>query len=261
MFLPKLRVMISRFGTSPRLRTLLIRFGLLTVAGILLSLSGPFGTYRSGGVIQRFIYWFVLSSVSISIALSLQNLVWKYRSDWHPLLKGGSVIFGTTILFTPFLWMWTFQRYPGPLDDPPTVFWMTLVVFAICVSASIFRFGMTYFLIQPGSTMVDEPKVARLVRRLPEDFCGKIVHLAIDGHIVQVITNVGTFDLRMRFSDAVDEVSEITGICAHRSHWVALAEIAETITVKGRPCLVLSNGDMVPVSRKYEPDLGVLGVL
>lgn len=145
MFLPKLRVMISRFGTSPRLRTLLIRFGLLTVAGILLSLSGPFGTYRSGGVIQRFIYWFVLSSVSISIALSLQNLVWKYRSDWHPLLKGGSVIFGTTILFTPFLWMWTFQRYPGPLDDPPTVFWMTLVVFAICVSASIFRFGMKFF--------------------------------------------------------------------------------------------------------------------
>ena len=85
--------------------------------------------------------------------------------------------------------------------------------------------------------------------------------MAIYGHIVRVITNVGTFDLRMRFSDAVDEVSEITGICAHRSHWVALAEIAETITVKGRPFLVLSNGDMVPVSRKYEPDLGVLGVL
>ena len=109
--------------------------------------------------------------------------------------------------------------------------------------------------------MVDEPKVARLVCRLPEDFCGKIVHLAIDGHIVWVIINVGTFDLRMRFSDAVDEVAEITGICAHRSHWVAIAKITETITVKGRPCLVLSNGDMVPVSRKYEPDLGVLGIL
>jgi hypothetical protein len=87
LFLPKLRVMISRFGTSPHLRTLLIQFGLLTDAGILLSLSDPFGTYRSGGVIQRYIYWFVLIPVSIFIALSLQNLVWKYRSDWHPLLK------------------------------------------------------------------------------------------------------------------------------------------------------------------------------
>lgn len=59
--------------------------------------------------------------------------------------------------------------------------------------------------------MVDEPKVARLVRRLPEDFCVKIVHLAIDGHIVWVIINVGTFDLQMRFSDALDEVSEKWG--------------------------------------------------
>ena len=37
LFLLKLRVMVSRFGTSPHLRTLLIRLGLLTFAGILLS--------------------------------------------------------------------------------------------------------------------------------------------------------------------------------------------------------------------------------
>jgi len=170
-------------------------------------------------------------------------------------------MFRATILFALLLWMWTFQRCPVSLDDPPVVFWIISVIFAICVSASIFRFGITYFLIQAGSAMVDEPKVARLVRRLPEDFCGKIVHLAIDGHIVWVITNVGTFDLQMRFSDAVDEVSEIMGICVDGSHWVASAKITETTTVKGSPCLVMSNGDMVPVSRKYEPDLGVLAIL
>ncbi|MFB0931248.1 MAG: hypothetical protein QMB38_07990, partial [Ascidiaceihabitans sp.] len=35
--------------------------------------------------------------------------------------------------------------------------------------------------IQLSATMVYEPMVARLVRRLPEDFCGKIVHLRLMG--------------------------------------------------------------------------------
>lgn len=257
----KIRVERFDFESSPQIKTLLMRLGLLTVLGVFLTIAGPFGTYRSGETIQRFVYWFALSAVSVSIALCIQNVLRKCGREWHVLIRESIVILGTTILFTPFLWVWTFHRYPGPLNDPPTVFWMTSVVLAICISVSIFRHGISFFLKQAGVAETENPKVARLIRRLPESFSGRIIHLAIDGHIVQVITDVGTFDLRMRFSDAVDEVSEIKGACAHRSHWVALAGITEIITVKGRPCLVLSNGDKVPVSRKYETELEALGVL
>jgi DNA-binding LytR/AlgR family response regulator len=85
--------------------------------------------------------------------------------------------------------------------------------------------------------------------------------LSVDGHIVRVVTDAGIFDLRMRFTDAIEEVLELDGVCTHRSHWVVLTEIANVGTVNGRSCLLLSNGDEVPVSRKYQPELEMRGIL
>lgn len=118
---------------------------------------------------------------------------------------------------------------------------------------------MVFFIANPAIERVEN--LARIIRRLPEDFEGKIIHLSGNGHVVHVSTCHRRFDLRMRFGDAVAEVAELDGFCTHRSHWVARKEISDVYSVNGRPHLLLSNGDEVPVSRKYQPELEEMGII
>jgi DNA-binding LytR/AlgR family response regulator len=128
-------------------------------------------------------------------------------------------------------------------------------VLLICASISAILCNVPLVIKFENPSIRTKQGQARIVKRLPEDFEGKIVRLSVDGHIVRVVTDAGIFDLRMRFTDAIEEVLELDGVCTHRSHWVVLTEIANVGTVNGRSCLLLSNGDEVPVSRKYQPGL------
>lgn len=242
-------------------RTFLVRLGLLIITSVLFTLAGPFGTFQAGGFFDRLLYWFVVNGVSILIAVNVKNLVIKKFAHWAVFQKESAAIFVTTLLFTPILWLWTITMFPGLIVSPPTMIWMGSIVFVICVSISALLYGVPFVMKYTNPPIEPSVTVARIVRRLPETFDGKIIHLAVDGHIVRVMTDAGIFDLRMRFADAVEEVSELGGICTHRSHWVVLAEIARVGMVNGRPCLKMSNGEEVPVSRKYQPGLVAIGIL
>lgn len=242
-------------------RTFLVRLGLLIITSVLFTLAGPFGTFQAGGFFDRLLYWFVVNGVSILIAVNVKNFVLNKFEHWAVFQKESAAIFVTTLLFTPILWLWTITMFPGLIVSPPTMVWMGSIVFVICASISALLYGVPFVMKYANPPIEPTLVAARIVRRLPETFDGKIIHLAVDGHIVSVITNAGIFDLRMRFADAVEEVSELGGICTHRSHWVVLAEIENVGTVNGRPFLIMSNGEEVPVSRKYQPGLVAIGIL
>ncbi|MEZ5714276.1 MAG: LytTR family DNA-binding domain-containing protein [Paracoccaceae bacterium] len=61
--------------------------------------------------------------------------------------------------------------------------------------------------------------------------------------------------IRLRFSDAIAEMEPMQGYCTHRSHWVSHAAISGVEREPGKLFLRLVNGDRVPVSRKYRPEL------
>ena len=109
----------------------------------------------------------------------------------------------------------------------------------ICASISAILCNVPLVIKFENPTIRTKQGQARIVKRLPENFDGKIVRLSVDGHIVRVVTDAGIFDLRMRFTDAIEEVLELDGVCTHRSHWVVLTEIANVGTVNGRSCLLL----------------------
>ena len=241
--------------------TLLMRLGLLGIISFLLALAGPFGTFQAGEFLDRLLYWSILSGVSASIAWGVKGVVMKRLTHLPFVRKECVVILATTLLLTPFLWIWTMLVFPGQNVAAPNMIWMGGIVLLVCVSISALLHRAAIVMKYANSPVESAANVARIVKRLPETFEGKIIHLTVDGHIVRVITDADTFELRMRFADAVDEVSELDGIFTHRSHWVALAEIANVGSVNGRPCLLMSNGEEVPVSRKYQPALEALGIL
>jgi hypothetical protein len=241
----------------------LVMFGLIVIVSILFTLAGPFGTFQVGHTTERFIYWFVLNGVSFTMALGSKYLIIKCLDPKSVVAIECLTILATTLLFTPFLWCWTVTMFPDLITTSPNILWMGGVVLIICSSISILFHGASFVM---GTSISISPVVsegvgARLLRRLPTNFDGKIIHLSADGHIVRAFTDTGVFELRMRFSDAVEEVSELDGVCIHRSHWVVLAEIVNVGAVNGRPCLLLSNGEELPVSRKHQTNLEARGIL
>ncbi|WP_247744069.1 LytTR family DNA-binding domain-containing protein [Ruegeria sp. R14_0] len=103
--------------------------------------------------------------------------------------------------------------------------------------------------------------VPRLARRLPASFQGQIYRLTSRNHYVDVVTSEGTFTIRSRLTDAIAEMEPLVGHCAHRSHWVAKDAVTGTEKVADRSYLKLVNGDLVPISRKYKPQLEKDGVI
>jgi hypothetical protein len=242
-------------------KLILLRAAIALVAAFLLTISGPFGTLQAGNAVERFIYWGIVLAVSIPLGCVLKWFVLRLLSGQGILLQEGFTIVLVTGIFTPFLWLWTLWSFEGFAKNPMPMIWMAQIVLIISVAISSLMYVAPFMLESSNPEEDISPSPARILRRLPDGFSGRILHLAIEDHIVQVVTNAGTFSLRMRFSDAVDEVSEIKGCCTHRSHWVVFAEIESIDWVNGRPFLLMSSGRTVPVSRKYQPDLERQGIL
>jgi DNA-binding LytR/AlgR family response regulator len=86
--------------------------------------------------------------------------------------------------------------------------------------------------------------------------------LTAKNHYVEVVTDKGSTTIRMRLADAIDEMEPVEGYCVHRSHWVARSAINAVERENAQKIFVLlSNGDRIPVSRKYRPNLEKTGLV
>lgn len=241
--------------------------------------SGPFGTLQTFSFPERLVYWTSIIYVSAFLGYIARCLAQRQRPDrrlpGYDLVAIGlnvllitPFVFGMTVLFQPeaasvggfakigsyvglvSLVVFLFRRIlPGFEPEP---------LFADAVPDSP-RSALPE---QEGPALAeDAPPRPRLYRRLPEGEVGDILHLAADGHFVTVSLTTGSHRLRLRFADAVDEMDAIAGLCAHRSHWVAISAVAGHKRVGGKQFLVLTTGVEVPVSRTYRPGLEARGLL
>ncbi|MCA0873166.1 LytTR family transcriptional regulator [Seohaeicola saemankumensis] len=166
-----------------------------------------------------------------------------------------------TIVFTPVLMLLTTIVLSPENPGSYLYFAQFVAVISACITA-LRRFLMQtlrwHLEIAEPAQPEEDP---RLARRLPDDFEGPILRLAVRDHLVDVVTPKDTYRIRMRFADAIDEMDTVAGYCTHRSHWVARHAIAGVERETGRINLLLTNGDLVPVSRSYRPDLEEAGIL
>jgi len=90
-----------------------------------------------------------------------------------------------------------------------------------------------------------------LLERLPAGRRGRLLHLQMRDHYVEIHTDKGSDLVLMRFGDALKELGDTEGMQVHRSHWIARAAVNRIVRRTGRTAAILTNGAEVPVSRRY----------
>lgn len=249
------------------------------------TVMGPFNTLALMEDGRRLVYWGAIVAVALLLSAGLARLIARvepdatsWRSDW---LRIGGMALG----LTPLIYGWTHVMVPDHGGHGPSLLRLALLVALIGtvvqVSKRIVRGEPPLGLDESGAvpdpladegeegaplvTVPDpepEPDPApRLMRRLPEGAQGPVVRLSASDHFVEVVLPGETHSLRMRFTDAIDEMDGIEGYCSHRSHWVARDAISGVERDGARIQLRLSNGDLIPVSRTYRPGLEKAGIV
>ena len=107
----------------------------------------------------------------------------------------------------------------------------------------------------PGQGPTGAAVVPPLLERLPLARRGRLLHLQMRDHYVEIHTDRGSDLVLMRFGDALRELGATEGMQVHRSHWIARAAVSRIVRRAGRTVVVLENGSEVPVSRRYVPAL------
>ena len=93
----------------------------------------------------------------------------------------------------------------------------------------------------PGLLLASQPPVR-----------GDLIAAEAQEHYVKLkATEQGGMAL-YRFGDAVRDLGRFKGMQVHRSHWVADEAVTAVIGKRGAMKLEISNGEVVPVSRRYE---------
>lgn len=273
---------LVKYTARPRRTNVNVLISVWTIGPVLAAAAGPFGTYASHSFGQRLVFWGIVIFVSTLFGMTLRYLAERIVPADYPLGRDGLLVVLMSLVFTPFVWLLAVQMSPTPGTGTPnygrTMVFVGLISVAVCMARRVIEhnFGPAAQLpaeagakpvperpadpvaaTEPGS----EPDLPRLRRRLPSDFDGNIIRLNVKDHQVNVVTTEGDYALRLRFGDAVDEMDPVDGFCTHRSHWVARRAVSGAERERGKTFLRLVNGDRVPVSRTYMPELEEAGLL
>lgn len=265
-----------RFG---RLTTFVV-WGLFTVAA---TVMGPFDTLSIMGPERRSLYWCAIVGLALLVSGLIERAALRIAPDptsWrHDVLR----ITGMTVVFSPVVYGWTLFYLPDRAGHTPNLW--TIACFVLLIG-TVVRVSLRVIRGEAGRALAVAPQdpppetapdsvqadsalsdpapadpAPRLLRRLPDGSAGPVLRLTASGHFVEIVLPEGSHSVRMRFTDAIDEMDGIEGYCAHRSHWVARAAIQQVERDSARTFLRLSNGDQVPVSRTYRPGLEQAGIL
>lgn len=234
---------LSTIVRAPRL------WGTFLVVVLIFTITGPFGTDMSMPVAVRFFYWLCVQFAGWSTAIVFSVLadVVLERFTKHAFAR---MMTGAVIAALPIgLWIavidWSFT---GRTPTTSAV----LANAAVALPLSALFCVLAYMTLRRELETVprnvpDTPPP--LLARLKPGNRGAILRLSAEDHYTRIITSHGQELLLLRFSDAVKEVGDTSGLQIHRSHWVADGHVAELRRTDGGLSLLTKDGTMLPVSR------------
>lgn len=229
-------------------------------ASLVLAISGPFDTLHQFDLPGRLLYWLaivVLSYVSshavarLALSLLADKMAGVIPRIAVATLVGSIpswiVVYGVTLIASP----------GAPV--PPLRLWF----YCLVVSGVLVTMMMVMAPPKPGAApeVPAAPEPPPILERLPHPQRGKLLHLSVSDHYVDVVTDKGHALVLLRLTDAMRETGSVVGLQVHRAHWVALDAVRQVVRAGGKVSLELSNGTRLPVSRSFMPAAKAAGLL
>lgn len=222
------------------------------------AISGPFGAFLSMGFPQRFAFWLITLTGAMIVAEAIRRIIVPLIEDRSYIVFDAMIVGLMTLSFSPVAYLITSQVFTAYTETPNLIL-VGRDVFLLTTCMMILRRCFLKFrhLFWIETEMLEGP----LLQRKIDLKLGRIMRLHVENHNVHIIAEHGRVSVRMSLNEAILEMSPVEGQLTHRAHWVAAWAINTNITIDGRLYLELVNGDLVPISRTYRPELEGSGLL
>lgn len=244
---------------------------IMALATALCVISGPFGSLQTFSAPVRLAFWLPIiisgTAASLFIRIVLRVYFPAVAKRW---IETSTVLIFLATFGGPLLaWSHYFPIWTGSESNLVSNTFQ-IVHLGIVAGSFLWLRNVVISVISNRANSVTEaanqnavpsPDAPRLARRLPTGAGSDILFLAAKDHYVSVHTSDGVHQLRMRLKDAIDEMEGVTGYCTHRSYWVSHTAIANAQKSGTTWRLRLTNNEIIPVSRKYQPALEDAGLL
>jgi len=246
-------------------------------ATVVCTFTEPFGTDYFGGLHGQAFFWGCIIFTGITYCLLCLHIMFHAYPKLRPAYQKIIAISFFTVTFTNLI-SWMLEMVYMPVESPTvTQIYVLIGTVAFSVSAAIYwlhirpakqrkkaqeAFAAPLVIPkEPFSPPALEP--LRLAHPILSKFAhdANIIRLNMRDHYVEVFSDQGTELIHMRFSEAVDALTDLNGMQVHRSHWVNLSNIKDVINTKGRAFFIMSDGAQVPISRSKQKMLRETGIL
>ncbi len=259
-----------------------------------IAIAGPFATYTAFPFWDRVAYWGTVIFMSLPVSMTIRQTLFRFGLRENSWPYGLSMVPLMAVVYGSFVWVFS-HNYPRLDRDlipnyPLLLLIVGLVALIVTLARVIYADNaeavLNHRLREMGLPAdvnlaarqaavdaliatdfddsledTDNDLPPRLMRRLPVGAVGPIHRLEASNHFVRVVTAVQTYEIRLRFADAIDEMDGVAGLCPHRSHWVRLESVVAAEREGAKLCLRTMDGACVPVSRGYRDRVEAAGLI
>ncbi len=211
------------------------------------SIVGPFGSYETMTMAERFTYWTVIMIgigffMHIFMTLALRS---PHLAKWPGAAK---IAIGSLVAAIPGA---AIVEFANEVFRPTGIHLTTILRTWMQVSVIGVIVGIVEYLDWRPQNTKPSPVRTPIHKRLSAELGQDIVSMSMQDHYVEITTTQGKDLILMRFSDALHEVADLPGFQLHRSHWAATAHAAGVVRKGGKSKLQLSDGRELPISATY----------
>ena len=223
--------------------------------GLLLGVTGPFGSQTSLAPVVRYTFWVAIALAGFGAAAAAERVLSSTARGGRTVMRIVVIAAASAVPMTFFVaWAMGVVR-PGRTFSPIQL--LGLFPYVALVQLLIAR------VISPDEQMtvaatMEQPSAApeyppEFVSRLPAALRRDIIALEAEDHYLRVHTLHGSALILLRLADAAALIDARLGLRVHRSWWVAKDGVRALETTPGRAIARLIDGTAVPISRSYLP--------
>ncbi|SCA56047.1 putative LytTr DNA-binding domain family [Candidatus Terasakiella magnetica] len=253
-------------AVSNRLRQESYLFLFIALSCAFLIAASQSSPTQGGGVIGGYIYWVLRILIEAFLFFAFREVVERYLLPNKSAITTASMACALSLI--PFVLAITafdlILGYPElGIEDSGTTehgrlaeFGLELVYlsdnhFALCLLLSVFRL---FQFNGPNETkkQLDEEG---FLQTIDPQLHGDILWITAQEHYVKIVTTKESRTVLHRFSDLIRDLSSYPGMQVHRSHWVTFDAITDLEKSGQTMKVILSTGDIIPISRTYRSQL------